>query len=73
VEKLRNLMKKHERIEELFVDGTISKERMKEMKEHVENEQERLSKILEKEEQILRQEAFSTSARESWETIRKEL
>ncbi len=73
VEKLRNLMKKHERIEELFVDGTISKERMKEMKEHVGNEQARLAKILEKEEQILRQEAFSTSARESWETIRKEL
>lgn len=73
MEKLRNLIKKHERIEELFVDGTISKDRMKEMKEQVGNEQERLAKILEKEEQILRQEAFSTSARESWETIRKEL
>ena len=66
-------MKKHERIEELFVDGTISKDRMREMKEHVGNEEERLSKILEKEEKILRQEEFSSTAHESWETIRKEL
>lgn len=73
LEKLKALMKKNERIEELFVDGTISKDRMKEMKERVQEEENKIQKALDTEEKLLRQETFSASARESWEVIRNEL
>lgn len=66
-------MMKNERIEDLFVDGTISKERMHEMKEKVQEEETKIQKTLDSEEKLLRQEAFSISARESWEVIRNEL
>ena len=46
---------------------------MHEMREKVQEEETKIQKALDMEEQILRQEAFSSSARESWEVIRNEL
>lgn len=71
-EKLESMVAKIERAEELFIDWLITKDRLKWMKENLENESEDIKKNLIKEEKYLHREAFMESMIESWEDMRKE-
>ena len=71
-EKLENMISKIERAEELFIDGLITKDRLRGMKENLEIEKEELIRNIIKEEKYLHREAFMDSMIESWEDMRKE-
>lgn len=66
------MISKIERAEELFIDGLITKDRLRGMKENLEIEKEELIRNIIKEEKYLHREAFMDSMIESWEDMRKE-
>lgn len=71
-EKLESIVNKIERAEELFIDGLISKDRLKDMKNTLDSELEGIKDSLIKEEKYLHREAFMDSMVASWEDMRME-
>lgn len=66
------MVNKIERAEELFIDGLISKDRLKDMKNTLDSEVEGIKDSLIKEEKYLHREAFMDSMVASWEDMRME-
>lgn len=66
------MVSKIERAEELFIDGLISKDRLRDMKNTLESEAEGIKDSLIKEEKYLHREAFMDSMVASWEDMRME-
>jgi DNA invertase Pin-like site-specific DNA recombinase len=71
-ETLEKMVSKIERSEELFIDGLITKDRLRDMKKTLDIKKEDLRKSIIKEEKYLHREAFMNSMIESWEDMRKE-
>lgn len=63
---------KRARAEDLFVDGSIKKDRLKEMLSRLDEEETRISKEMEKELEIIKSSALKEGAKKSWEEFFEE-
>lgn len=73
MKKLDAIASKLERTEDLFIDGLISKDRLKKVKEELEQEREGLQNVLEKESKLVYSNRELEAAKEAWTSVHMEL